>query len=214
MSIQEGLVYYPSEYIPPIGYAGFEVRLTDRPGDRFFDARQVVFPVEQGGALRRLVAEHPGRLASPLRFVTGRIRLDAHDGDCIEIVTFGGQAEFSVEGNETVCRVTSSASFLPLDENPESPFVLMDEELEAIVARLRAGWGAKEPEHLDRLSRLDPMTVFRASIHSLEERLERLVRVEGDEPTRRVLHVVRQFHQQLERAGKWPLGESGLSEIL
>jgi hypothetical protein len=213
MNHEDGLLYYPSRYDPQLGHAGFEARLTDAPGERYFDACRVVFPMEQDGALRRLAVEHPYRLAGPLHFVSGRIRLDAHDGDHVEVLTFGGEAVFTEEEGQTVGRVTSPAPFLPLDDDPESPFVLIEAELEAAIARLRAGWGNKEYEHLDRIGHVNPMTFFVAAIHTLEERLTQLARVEDDEPTRRVLHVVRQIRAQLMRAGEWT-SESGLADIL
>jgi hypothetical protein len=214
MNYQDGLLYYPSRYDPPLGHAGFEVRLTDRPGERFFDARRAVFPVEQSGALRRQTVEHPYRLPGPLRFVAGRIRLEAHDDDHVEIMTFGGQVDIASEAALTVCRATSPAPFLPLDDDPESPFVLLAGELEVALAQSRAGWGQEEYRHLARLGGMDPLAVFVASIRTLEERLERLSRVEDDPSTRVALHLARQFREQLARAGEWPAAGSGLADIL
>jgi hypothetical protein len=189
------------------------VWLTTEPGARYFDAYRAVFPMEQAGALRRLVVERPYRLSGPLHFVAGRIRLDAHDGDHIEVLTFGGEVVFTDEEGQTAGRVTSPAPFLPLDDDLESPYVLIEAELEAVIARLRAGWGNKEHEHLDRIGHVNPMTFFVAAIHTLEERLAQLARVEDDESTRRVLHVVRQIRAQLTRAGEWTAG-GGLADIL
>ena len=211
---QDGLIYYPSPYNPPLGHAGFEVRLSDTPGDRYFDAHRALFPVEHGGALRRLAVEHPYRLGEELRFTSGRIRLEAHRGDVEEIVTFGGHAVVNVEGGETVCRVTSSAPFLPLAEGRETPFVLLAGELEVIMAESRAGWGRDESSHLDRLGEVEPMTLFVASLMTLEERLGRLAHVERDDETRQALHLVREMRHRLERAGQWPSSAAGLSEIL
>ena len=168
MNHTEGLIYYPARYEPPLGHAGFEIRLTGAPVQRYFDARRAFFPVEQSGVLRRLLVEHPYRLGEELRFTSGRIRLEAHRGDVEEIVTFGGQAMVNVEGSETVCRVTSSAPFLPLAEGHETPFVLLAGELELILAESRAGWGRDESRHLDRLGEVEPMTLFVASLKTLE----------------------------------------------
>jgi hypothetical protein len=214
MAREEGLTYYPSRYDPPLGHAGFEARLSDAPRGRYFDVRRVVFPVEQGGALRRQTVEHPYRAVNPLHFIAGRIRLEAHNGDQLEIMTFGGEAAFAAETDLTVCRATSPAPFLPLDDNPESPFVLLVGELETALAQSRAGWGRDEYRHLDRLGEMAPMAVFVASMRTLEERLARLVRVEDDPATRRALHLVRQFHEQLAQAGEWPDAGGGLTDVL
>lgn len=214
MAQQDGLIYYPSRYDPPLGHAGFEVRLSDTPGERYFDAHRALFPIEQGGALRRLAVEHPYRLGEELRFTAGRIRLEAFRGDVEEIVTFGGQAVVNVEGAETICRVTSSAPFLPLGERGESPYILLAGELEVILAESRAGWGRDESTHLDHLGEVDPMTLFVASLKTLEERLGRLVHVERDDETRQALHLVHDMHRRLEQAGEWPSSNASLADIL
>ena len=214
MDQAEGLIYYPSRYSPPLGHAGFEIRLTGSPVPRYFDAWRALFPVEQSGALRLLPVEHPYRLANEFRFASGRIRLEAHDGDHAEIVTFGGSASVSVEGNETVCRVVSTAPFLPLNNDIESPFVLLESEIEIVLAQSRAGWGGEEARHLDRLGDVEPMTLFVACIRTLEERLQRLSRAEGDPATRQTLRLARDIHFLLERSGEWPAAAPGLAELL
>ena len=214
MNHSEGLIYYPSRYEPPLGHAGFEIRLTAAPGQRYFDAHRAYFPVEQAGVLRRLPVEHPYRLADEFRFTSGRIRLEAHDGDHEEVFTFGGHAAVTVEGNETLCRVTSTAPFLPLNDDVESPFVLLESELEIVLARSRAGWGRDEARHLDRMGELEPMTLFVASIRTLEERLERLSRVETDPATRGALRLTHDIRRLLDRAGEWPASGPALTELL
>lgn len=214
MEPQESLTYFPSRYDPPLGHSGFEVRLSDAPGERYFDACRALFPIEQAGALRRLVVEHPFRVAEELRFVSGRIRLEAFDGDVIEIVTFGGLALFSVADGQTVVRVESSAPFLPLSDDPESPFVILESELEAVMAQSRAGWGREEDRHLDHLGEVEPLTLFVAAIHTLEERLTRLARADEDANTRATLHLVREMRQTLERAGEWPADAVNLNQLL
>ncbi len=214
MDRQDGLVFYPSHYDPPLGHAGFEVRLTGEPGDRYFDAHRAMFPVEHSGVLRRLTVEHPYRLGEEFQFISGRIRLEGYGGDAEEIVTFGGRTAVSVEGGETICRVTSTAPFLPLAQDSESPFVLLESELEIVLAQSRAGWGNDEYRHLDRLGELDPMLLFVGSIKTVEERLARLARGEDDVGTRRTLHLVREIRQRLERAGEWPSAAAGLTDLL
>lgn len=213
MSHPDGLLYYPSRYDPPLGHAGFEVYLSDSPQRRYFDARRALFPVEQSGALRRMPVEHPYRLANEFHFVSGRIRLEAYDGDVVEIMSFGGQATVTVSDDETVCRVTSPAPFLPLNDDVESPFVLLESELEIVMAQSRAGWGKEEGRHLDRMSELEPMTLFVASIRTLEDRLERLARVEDDPATRRALRLVRDIHRLLDKMGEWPPSAPQLNEL-
>lgn len=214
MTQPDGLLYYPSRYDPPLGHAGFDVYLAPAPIGRYFDARRIVFPVEQNGMLGRYSVEHPYRMGNELRFTAGRIRLDAHDGDHEEIVTFGGQASIRLEGDLTVCRVTSSAPFFPLDDDVESPLVMLESELEIVMAQLRARWGKDESRHLDRLGEVEPMALFVASIWTLEERLGHLARVEDDPTTHQSLHLARDIRWLLERSGEWPAAAVGLDGIL
>lgn len=214
MSRPDGLTYFPSRYDPPLGHSGFEVRLAGSPGQRYFDARRALFPVEQYGILRLQPVEHPYRLANEFRFTSGRIRLEAFDGDREEIMSFGGRAVITTEDNETVCRVHSPAPLLPLNNDLDSPYVLLESELEIVLAQSRAGWGKDEARHLDRMGELEPMTLFVASIRTLEERLDRLARAENDEETRRTWRLARDIHHLLERMGEWPAGAQGLGELL
>lgn len=210
----EGLTYFPSRYVPPLGHSGFEISLAGTPSRRFFDARRALFPVEQSGVIHLHPVEHPYRLSNEFRFTSGRIRLEAYDGDREEIMTFGGRATIAVGGDETICRVESPAPFLPLNNDVESPYVLLESELEVVMAQSRAGWGKDEARHLDRMGELEPMTLFVASIRTLEERLERLAHLENDLETRRTLHLARDIRFLLERNGEWPTGAKGLREIL
>lgn len=210
----DGLVFYPSNYDPPLGHPGFDVYLTGSPRQRFFDAYRVIFPVEQAGVLQRLMVKHNERLANDFTFVTGRIRLEAFDGDVVEIMTFGGHAVVSREGDETLCRVTSTAPLIPLSEEYESPFVVLESELEIMLAKNRANWGKDEGRHLDRLGDLDPMTTFVASICTLEDLLGRLAQAEEDPGAAEALHLVRNIHFLLEKSGRWPVSPSRLEELL
>lgn len=210
----DGLVFHPSEYDPPLGHPGFDVYLGGSPQRRYFDARRAHFPVEQSGALRRMLVEHPFLSGKEFTFIPGRIRLEAFDGDLIEVMTFGGHAVVSNEGEETVCRVTSTAPLIPLSEAYESPFVMLEGELEVVLAQSRANWGKDEGRHLDRISDLDPMAFFVASIHTLEERLGRLARVDEDPAALQALHLARDIHFLLERSGRWPQIVPRLDELL
>ena len=94
----EGLTFHPSPYDPPLGYAGFDVALCDAPSARYFDARRLSFPIEVDGVLKRGLVEHPWGQSPELRFAAGRIRLDAHDDDHMELFGFGGVATITTAG--------------------------------------------------------------------------------------------------------------------
>lgn len=211
---QEGLVFYPSRYYPPLGYPGFDVWLSDTPSRRYFDAHRILFPIEVSGALKRQTVEHPWSGSPEVRFVIGRIRLEAHDGDYEEVYSFGGLAAVSRDGDITVCRVASTAPFLPLNEDPQSPMGVLESELEILLAERRARWGKDEYSHLDHLGHTDPLTLFRVSIQTVERRLKSLVRPDGDETLRDAARLARGMREQLVRAGEWPADVPELDDIL
>lgn len=214
MDSTDGLIYYPSRYDPPLGHPGFEVWLRQTPSPRYFDARRALFPVETGGVLKRQNVEATWSGGPVLRFVVGRIRLEAHDGDFEEIFGFGGEAAISAEAGATVCRVTSSAPFLPLSDDPGSPFAIMVSELEVIIAQSRARWGNTEYTHLDRLSHADPMTVFVAVVGALEVRLGHLAHSEDDPTLRLAVRLAREMRELLSHTGEWPAVVPSLDDIL
>ena len=199
---EEGLEFHSSPYDPPLGYTSLEVWLTDAPSDRYFDGRRVTLPVEEAGVLKRLAVEHPWNQAPELRFAAGRIGLDAHDGDHIELFGFGGRATITTTGVTTHCRLASTAPLLPLTDDPNDPLALLESELEVMLAQGRAQWGTSEYAHLDRLGHIEPMTLFVASFDALERRLQALVHVESD--MRDALRLVRGVREVLQRAGDWP----------
>jgi len=178
------------------------VVLRDRPAARYFDASWVSFPTEEDGVLKRQTVEHPSTVAPELRFAAGRIQLHAHDGDEIELFTFGGDATVTTTGDTTLCQARSTAPFLPLSDDPNDPLAILESELEVMLAEGRARWGGEEYAHLDRLGHIPPMTLFVAFLATLEERLGRLAHVESD--VRGALHFARDVRETLRRAGEWP----------
>ena len=208
----EGLNFYPSPYDPPLGYAGFDVELCDEPAERYFDARRVSFPIEVDGVLKRQTVEHPWGQAPELRFAAGRIRLDAHDGDHMELFGFGGEATITTADHTTTCRVTPPAPLLPLTDDPNDPLALLESELEVMLAQRRAQWGADEFAHLDRWGHVEPLTLFAAVFVALEERLQALAAVETD--VREALRLARGIREIVERAGDWPSHVPGWEELI
>lgn len=208
----EGLIFHPSRYDPPLGYTGFDVELRDEPSERYFDARRVSFPTEEDGALKRQTAEHPWNQAPDLRFSAGRIRLDAHDGDHMELFGFGGMATITTNGNVTTCRVATPAPLLPLTDDPNDPLAVLESELEVMLAQRRAQWGADEYTHLDRWGHVEPMTLFASVLVALERRLQALAGVETD--ARAALRLARGIREIVERAGDWPSNAPGWEELL
>ena len=208
----EGLVFHASPYDPPLGYAGFDVELCDEPSPRYFDARRVSFPTEEAGALKRQAVEHPWNQAPELRFAAGRIRLDAHDGDHMELFGFGGVATITTSGQITTCRVVSPAPLLPLTDDPNDPLAVLESELEVMLAQRRAQWGADEYSHLDRWGHIEPLTLFAAVLVALEQRLRTLAGVEED--AREALRLARGIREIVQRAGAWPDNVPGWEELL
>jgi len=199
---EDGVVFQSSPYDPPLGYASFEAIMRDRPAARYFDTSRVSFPVEEDGVLKRQVVEHPATSGPELRFAAGRIQLHAHDGDQIELFTFGGEATATTSGDTTVCRARSDAPILPLSDDPNDPLAILESELEVMLAEGRAHWGRQEYVHLERLGHIPPMTLFVAFLAALEERLDRLAHVESD--MRAALRFARGIREIVQRAGDWP----------
>ncbi len=199
-----GYFLHPSRYDPPLGYAALEVYLARHDPERYFDAAAAHFMVNDGEKTSQVEIVHPWPQA-PQRYraTTGRFRLLAHNGDMVEGVTLGGALDVETQPGYTRCLLTSSAPIFDIEESG-GLVSMLETEIEAELARLRAEWRGADAAFDCRLASLDPSILFAASLHMLDDYLHNHPQAVTPDEVVAQRMAVHQAIRTLQQAGEWP----------
>lgn len=213
-----GYTFYPDADAFAIGYPRVDICLSGEPVERYFDAHEACFPVAGGSGLTELHITHPWvnlGVSGPQRVCAGRFHLYEMDGDPHYGFTLGGTLEVHVEEHLTRCTLSSSAPIINLQDDPDSPGVLLANEFEALLAKRHAAWGLDDDGYARRLENLEPARLFAACLRYLEEDLHSLpVRVRGQPRYQTLGRALRAAEQALENSQRRTGPALRLEEIL
>lgn len=200
-----GYYLHPSLYMPPLGHAALDVYLSEpAQRDRFFDAALALFDVFDNGQARRMHVTHPAlRPGVSYQVLPGRFFLQAHDGDRIEGICFGGEVTVDSSDGFTVCRLTSPVPIFDFVD-AEDAMAWLDVEMEAEFARLRAQWHGTDDEFDARLATLPPQAVLVAALEMIHQQWRREQATYYTDDVAEDLNSVRQAMRSLRHAGEWP----------
>jgi hypothetical protein len=175
--IPPGYYFHPDADNLTFGYPRVDIYLTGQPVERFFDTHEAVFPVAGGNGLIELSVTHPWLgigPPGPQHACAGRFHMYELDGDTHYGFSLGGDLTIQASEQMTLCTLISEAPIFNLQDNPDSPGVLLADEFEALLARRRAAWGDNDAGYADRLNSLDPLVLFSACLSYLEQDLHSL----------------------------------------
>lgn len=199
-----GYFFFPSTYRPPLGHAAFDVYLSAPRTDWYFDTQAATFTVAGDDAIRHVRIMHPWPQAPQrLRVVFGRFYVIAHNGERVEGCSFGGDLEIVDHGTHTSCHLTSLAPIFDI-ENPNGLIALLEPEIEAELARLRAEWTGSDAEFDRRLARLDPPMLFVVSLDFIDRYLHSRPQGTEDDQIMDERNAVHRAIHTLKDAGEWP----------
>ena len=199
-----GYFFFPSTYRPPLGHAAFDVYLSGPHTDWYFDTQAATFAVAAEDAIRQVRIMHPWPQAPQrLRVVFGRFYLIAHNGDLVEGCSFGGDLEIVDHGTHTSCHLTSSAPIFDI-ENPNGFIALLEPEIEAELARLRAEWTGTDAEFDRRIAGIDPATLCATSLDFIDRYLHSQPQATEDDQIMDERNAVHRAIHTLRDAGEWP----------
>lgn len=213
--VRLGYYLHPTSYDPPLGHAALDVYLSGpAQPERFFDTALTVFSVFDDGQARRMHVTHPAlRPGLSYQVLPGRFFLQAHDGDRIEGICFGGKVTVDSHAGYTVCHLTSPAPIFDFAD-AEDAMAWLDVELEAEFARLRAQWHGTEDEFDARLATLEPQTLFVAALEMISQQWRREQAAYYTDEVADDLNSVRLAMRALRNAGKWPTAVPALRELM
>ncbi len=209
-----GYFFFPSTYRPPLGHAAFDAYLSAPRIDWYFDTQAATFVVVTDEAIRQVRIVHPWTQAPQrLRVVFGRFYLVAHNGELVEGCSFGGDLEVVDHGTHTSCHLTSPAPIFDI-ENPNGFIALLEPEIEAELARLRAEWTGSDAEFDRRLTGIDPATFFVSSLDFIDRYLHALPQATEDDQIMDERNAVHRAIHTLKDAGEWPEKVHTLRELI
>ena len=199
-----GYFFFPSAYRPPLGYVAFDAYLSAPRTDWYFATQSATFPVATDDGIRHVRVVHPWpQSPQQLRVVFGRFYVLAHNGEMVEGCSFGGDLEIVDHGLHTSCHLTSMAPLFDI-ENPNGFIALLEPEIEAELARLRAEWTGSDAEFDRRLAEIDPATLCVASLDFIDKYLHALPQATEDDQIMDERNAVHRAIHTLQDAGEWP----------
>lgn len=209
-----GYFYFPSRYQPPLGHASMDVYLSSPRSDWYFDTQFATFTVTDGDAIWQESIHHPWTHSHQhLRVLFGRFYLVAHNGELVEGCTLGGDLEIVDHGEHTSCHLTSPAPIFDM-ENANGLMVLLEPEIEAELARLRAEWTGSDAEFDRRLANLDPALLFVSSLSFIDSYLHSQPQATADDQVMQERSAVHRAIHTLQDAGEWPSSIPTLRELI
>lgn len=212
--VRFGYFYFPSSYRPPLGYSAFDAYLSAPRTDWYFDTQAATFFVVTDEATRHLRVVHPWPQAPQrLRVAFGRFYLVAHNGELIEGCSLGGALEIVDHGTHTSCHLTSPAPIFEVDD-PNGFINLLESEIEAELARVRAEWTGSDAEFDRRVAGIDPMRLFVASLEFLDSYLRSQPNATANDLVMAERGALQRAIHTVQDAGLWPPSVPSVRDLI
>ena len=165
------------------------VWLRPRPTERHYDPERVECRVVlPAGHLDRIAIRHPWTRSERYRFCVGGVNLEDRKHRRVHFYSFGGELTITATGNATLCRFSSEAPILALDEQNPLTGIFID-EVEAEWAAVRAAWVVEHrPGSFEgHLCQVAPLALYRACLSTVAEHL-RLLHGDIATPVHQLVH--------------------------
>lgn len=204
----------------PLAPTELHVVLRPQETDDHFDPAFIHLPVTDHSEGMRLVTLGLSPTTEQARQVgMGRIVLTDEVRKHVHLFSFGGQLTVSVchEANsatpsKTEYILTSSAPILILSNNQRDTTNQLAQELEATLARIRAGWGLADTAFWRRLAQVDPTAAFVGGLKGIWDHYASVSALGQEFP--RFADYLRQEQKRLTAAGLWSAETVTLADLL
>jgi hypothetical protein len=163
----------PSKYTPSLGYSRLRIAISGRPTQRFFDVKKMRIPTFDGRFYHQTsITRHELAPKETFQVCVGELVLDSYQGESLRAFSFGGKMSATVEREDLICELNSSAPIFQLQDDPGSVGNVIIEEILDLLAEIQAGLAGHEDELYTRLASFEPYQVFLSSLVSLEKRVD------------------------------------------
>lgn len=208
-----GYYLLPRSHPHSPGHSGLLVAIRETPTEMHFDPESMRL---------RLVDEHDGVdwvtlslqwfFRGSRRVFPGRVILRDRTDKRVEFFAFGGSLEVTHIPGETVYSLQAPAPILeitgPLETIPDQ----LAFETEVLLGEMEARWRPNEEQFTQRVTQVDPLEFYTASIQSI------LVRYRQSQPLRDMFcdlyDALVEEKDRLMKAAQWPATPHTLEELL
>jgi hypothetical protein len=197
-----------------LGFPELTVNITSQPIGLHFDPEQAVFPVvDPLEQIEHLTVFHPWHQAKTFRVCAGRIVLRDRRNETIEIYSFGGELEITVEKSHTKCLLRSPTPIFELGDL-DGMSVTFVSTLESLLARKRVSWDCDDAGYEHRLASVKPDMFFTAALAGVAGQLDyAMAEGRGDHLRDEAAEVDRAI-KNMRTAGLWPPAPPTLDDLL
>jgi hypothetical protein len=214
-----GYVFHRASIAQQAAYVQLDVNIPDRPTEQHYDPERLTIPtIDPSGAILPLTVVHPWHGKELYALSPGRVVICDRKGKLVEAAIAGAELAITGSPHCTCCRINSPVPLYRLagesGAGPESVATAIVDKIEALIAICRVRWGRNELAFQQRLTGIDPIDFYAASLHSVQASLDRTPSTQRGQ---RYQIMVRALHIAIEGAkgsGIWPVHVQYLEELL
>ena len=213
--MMENWGYYllPRSHPSSPGYTGLLVAIRETPTEAHFDPKTIRLQVrDEGGAATRITLGLRSPFQRSRHVCLGRVVLRDRVDKRVDFFVLGGSLDIAMEPGETVYALRSPAPILEVTDHLESISDQLAFETEAMIGEMQARWGTNDQGFARRLSQVDPLQFYLASLHSVLARYGRAPTLQESFP-----HFYRMLLEEKEwltAEGQWSATLPALEELL
>ena len=213
----------PQEDLPKIGYLyhfpdlshptdrfRLDVHISNVPTHKHFDIIWTKFPVfgEKNGGFE-ISVHHPWTDVKEYQVCPGLVIMEDRNRKKKQAFTLGGRLTIAVEDRQTICKLTSEAPIIGINEASPVEKLLID-DLEIIMAEYRADF-PNVIKFQNFLCQVKPFSLYLACLKELIRKVEALPK--KDDLTFNYLMYLHTQWNRLDAVGKIPLLIPTLDEL-
>ena len=170
------LGYYlpPKSHSSSPGHPGLLVAIRATPTRMHFDPEGIHLALSSAdGASESANLSLHSPFQDSRRVCPGQVAIHDRVDRRIHFFVFGGLLEAVFRPNETIYSFTSAAPILEITHHPESMSNQLAIETEAMLGGMKALWGLDDKGFTQRLNQIEPLELYRSSLHTILQRYER-----------------------------------------
>jgi hypothetical protein len=210
-----GYDFAPSKYTPSLGYSRLQVLISGRPKERFFDVKTLHVPTIDGRFFHQTqISRHELEPNKAYQVCLGQISLNSFQGESMRAFSFGGMLKTSLESDDLLCELTSSAPLFKLREDPKVVGGVVADEIMDLLAENLSKMAGQENELYSRLAKYDPYQVFLACLVSLQKRADSVPTNLRRERYQKVVSELHHAAQTVQKNDGWDGRSPSLEDLL